>query len=180
MATGRQSMRRGFTLIEAVATMTVLSVVSVLASRIIFAATSAYAAEATRAELSFDLSAAMERVAGELRSIPSVEGGAGTPWIDSVAAGSISFGNGSQIALSGTNLQVTVAGGSARTLLAQVTGFALACFDERGQSLALPMSGAACGTVRKIQVSITRTRAGVSETLRTRVYLRCAMAGSGS
>lgn len=172
--------RRGFTLVEAIATMTILAVVSVGASRIIFAAVDAYAADATRAELTMDLSAAFERMTAELRSIPSRGGQPGTPWIDTVSASSIEYGDGASIELSGTDLVLTTGDGAPRRLLSGVSAFTLVCLDESGQPLTLPLAGTGCDQIRRVQLTVTRTRNGVSETLRTRVYLRCAMAGGGS
>lgn len=181
MAARKRTSRTGFTLVEAIATMTILAVVSLGASRIIFAAVDAYAADATRAELTLDLSAAMERIAAELRSIPSRSGRPGTPWIDEVSTSAIVFGGSMAIELDGTELTLTAAGSDARPLIGDVSSFTLVCFDGLGQPLGLPlMTGPACDQVRRIQVSVTRTVNGVSETLRTRVYLRCTMAGGGS
>lgn len=177
MSTWSQTSRRGFTLVEAVATMTILAVVSMAASRIIFAATDAYASDAVRSELVQDLSSAMERITSELRSIPSRNASPGTPWIDSIAGGLIEFGTGSQLALDGESLELAVDGGPARMLVDHVTSFTIACFDESGQALTLPLSGAACDVIRRMEVQITKSRHGTSETLRTRVFLRCAMAG---
>ena len=172
--------RSGFTLVEAVATMSILAVVSLSASRIIFAAADAYAGEAVRAELTSELSTAMERIMTELRSIPDRDAAPGTPWIDSASVSGISFGGDSELELSGSQLELTVDGETTRTLVNNVTTLSLACFDEANQPLTLPLTGAGCDGIRRVEVSITRTRHGVAETLRSRVYLRCAIVGGGS
>lgn len=169
---------RGFTLIEAVATMTVLAVVSVAASRIIFAATDAYAGSAARSHLSAEGSAAMERIAAELRAIPSRAGAPGTPWIDSVSANSVSWGGGSTLSRSGDRVLLAVDGDAARTLLSNVSAFSIACFDAADQPLPANLSGSACDAVRRIEITLTLSRSGVNETLRTRVFPRCATTGA--
>jgi prepilin-type N-terminal cleavage/methylation domain-containing protein len=180
MSTARRTTRRGFTLVEAVATITILAVVSMTASRIIFAAADAYAGEATRAELTLDLSAAMERIAGELRAIPSRDASPGTPWIDVATASGVTFGNGSRLALVSDRLELTIEGGPARALLEDVAAFELTYFDEAGQPINAPVAGAARDTIRRIGVSVTRGKHGVVEQLRTRVYIRSAAAGGGA
>jgi len=170
---------RGFTLIEAIATMAILAVVSLSASRIIFAAADAYAADATRSELTLDQSAAMERITSELRGVPARDTAPGTPWIDSVSSSMISFGGDSEMQLSGTTLTLLNDGGPARIVLKNVTAFSLACFDEAGQAITLPVSGSGCDPIRRIQVMMTCTRHGVTESLRTRVFLRCAVGQGG-
>ncbi len=176
----RRVQSRAFTLVEAIATMAIIGTVGLLSSRVIFAAADAYAADAVRAEMTLDLSAAMERIAAELRSVPSRDGSVGTPWIDLAASTAIEFGNGSRIALAGSELELTIDGGTARTLLKDVSGFTLSYFDAAGQPLAAPMNTAGCDTLRRIQVTVSQTRSGATETLRTRVFLRCGAAGGGS
>lgn len=169
-----QPRARGFTLVEAVATMTVLAVVSVAASRIIFAAADSYADSAVRSELSASASAAMERMALELRGVPSRDAAPGTPWIDSVTASSIGWGGSSTLARSGSELVLATDGGAARILLGDVQAFSITCFDANGQPLAAVLSGAACDAVRRIEIAVTVGRSGASETIRTRVFVRCA------
>lgn len=175
MSSGRAQPRaRGFTLVEAVATMTVLAVVSVAASRIIFAAADSYADSAVRSELSTSVSSAMERMALELRGIPSRDGAPGTPWIESVTATSIAWGASSSLARSGSELMLAAEGAAARTLLGDVEGFSIACFDADNQPLAATLAGAACDAVRRVEITVTVGRGGASETVRTRVFVRCA------
>lgn len=174
----RRRAGRGFTLVEAVATMTIIAIVAGVSSRLILSGADGYASAATRAELANSASAAMERIAAELREIPfrpstsPVE-----PYLDSVAANSISWAGGTSLALSGTNLQLTV-GGTARTLAANVSAFSIRCYDQNNSALSTSLSGNACDAVQRIEITLTLTRSGVSETLRTRVFLRCLMAGA--
>jgi prepilin-type N-terminal cleavage/methylation domain-containing protein len=168
---------RGFTLVEAVATMTILAVVSVAASRIIFTAADNYAGSAVRSELSASASAAMERIAFELRRIPSRDGAPGVPRIDSVTPAAIAWGGNSTLAHTGTALTLMIDGGAPRTLLGDVQAFSIACFDSSNQPLAANLSGSACDAVRRIELTLTLSRAGASETLRTRVFPRSAAGG---
>lgn len=157
--------------------MTVLAVVSVAASRIIFAATNAYAGSAARSHLSAEGSAAMERITAELRSIPSRAGAPGTPWIDSVSAASISWGGGT-LSRSADRVVLALDGDAARTLLSDVSAFSVACFDADNQPLPASLSGSACHAVRRIEITLTLSRSGANETLRTRVFPRCATTGA--
>lgn len=172
--------RRAFTLVEAVATITIIAIIAGASSRLIFAGADGYASAATRAELANAASAAMERIALELREVAARPASSPVePHLDSVTASSISWEGGVSLALSGSEVILTT-GGVGRTLVADVGSFAIQCFDESGTPLASTLSGDACDAVRRIQITLTLTRSGVSETLRTRVFLRCMIAGGGS
>ncbi len=169
---------RGFTLVEAVATMSIIAVVSVVASRSIFAAADAYASAATRAELSGSLSAALDRLSTDLRAIPfRPETSPTEPFLDSLTPTSIAWSNGTGFSLSGTDLLYT-SGGASSILLENVSSLSLQAFDAGNSELGENLSGNGCDAVRRVQITISATRFGVTETLRTRVFLRCMMAGA--
>lgn len=170
----------GFTLVEAIATMTIVATIMAVVSRVVLVSVDAYAAATTRAELSSGLSTALERMCAELRQIPLVSGGSSAPDIASVSATSITWSANSTLALSGSNLTLALAGGSACTLLTNVSAFNLQCYDESNVALASSLSGNACAAIRRVQITVSVQRGGITETLRTRVFLRSQIAGSST
>jgi prepilin-type N-terminal cleavage/methylation domain-containing protein len=170
----------GFTLVELVSAMIVFAVISVLASRIILTAADQYISAASRAELSNELSAALERITAEVRDIrPSSPT---TPDVTSLTASSLSWNDATgarSIALQNGTIVYTDATGSS-TLVADATSFTLQGYD--GENAALPVSPSAADIqrLRRIELTIACTRSGVTETLRTKVFLRCFTAGAST
>lgn len=165
-----------FTLVELLAAVIVIAAIGVVASGLIVRVAATNADTVTRGQVQSDLSAAMERIDRELRQIPA-RAGVTTAHIDAVTPTSITFGAASSIGLSGTNLTIST-GGSPAVLLTNVTAVSIQCYDEANAPLATTLSGSACDAIRRIAVTITVTRAGLSDTLRTKVFLRCTMAGA--
>lgn len=171
---------RGFTLVEAIATISIVAIVGMVSARLMMAGADGYAATAARAELTNSASAAMERMAIAIREIPQrasvspIE-----PAISSVTATSIAWDGDMAIAASGGVLQLTVAG-VASTLAADVSAFSVETFDESNVPLSGSLSGDACDAVRRVQITLTLSRHGVSETLRSRFFLRCMISGASS
>ena len=64
-----RSVRRGFTLIEAIATIVVLAIIGSIASLIILTAVDGYTDAATGAQLHIEASTAMDRIVRELRKV---------------------------------------------------------------------------------------------------------------
>jgi hypothetical protein len=62
-------------------------------------------------------------------------------------------------------------------LLTDVTACTIATFDEDNAPLGASLAGVACDDIRRVSVSVTVTRGGVSETLRTKVFIRATMEG---
>ena len=60
-------------------------------------------------------------------------------------------------------------------MLTDLSAITVKAFDEDNTELALPLVGVDCDAVRRISVEITIQRAGVSETLRTKTFLRSTM-----
>lgn len=170
----------GFTLVESIAAITILATVMAMVSRMIFVAVDTYAAATSRAELHAALSGALERATFELRQIPLQSGGSAAPDLSSVSSSSITWATNSTLSLSGSDLTLTIAGGSPRVLLSHVTAFTLQCYDESNSALAATLSGSACNAVRRIRIDITVQRGGITEALRTRVFLRSQTAGSST
>lgn len=174
--------RRGFTLIEALCTMTIMSILAVVSFRILFGAADQYTAAAARAELSNELSATMERITGELRQIPAKAASSpAVPNITTITPTSIVWTTPSGVlrtlTLTGTQLLSTETA-TTSVLMNNVSGFAVQTYTGIGGALATSLSGSGCDTIRRIEITLTGTRSGVTETLRTRVFLRALGAGA--
>lgn len=138
MAPTRPSRRRGFTLVEAIATIVILAVVMGVASRLVHAGADAYTAGSVRAEMHAQLSSAMDRITSELREV------------------------------------------RAAALALNVSGLAVACYDQENTALAANLSGASTAAIRRVELTLQASVGGVGDTLRTRVFLRCTVAGGAS
>lgn len=170
--------RRGFTLVELIAVMSVLAAVGSVASMLIYSAVDAYRAAASRSVLHEDTAAAMARLAIELRQIPLDSAATSTtsPLISVATTSSLAWGTGSGLSLSGSNLRLTV-GGIETTLLSNVTGLTIQYYDESNVALAAPLTGSACQAIRRISVTLDVARDGQTDTLRSKFFIRSAMAG---
>lgn len=181
MSLRRPSRYRAFTLVELLATIVVLGVIATATSSILLAATDGYLSATVRAEAHTEVSVGLDRIVRELRSIP-FDGDAGgvAPDIDTVTTSSIAWDDDSSLALDGTDLEITIDGGSAAVLVADVSAFTVTCYDESNAALGSSLAGAACDAIRRVEISITCTRRGISETLHTRVFLRSTMSGAAA
>ena len=162
---------RGFTLVEAIATIAVLAVVMTVCSRIISTTVNAYA----------EIASAMERIGFEVRSCRLVSAGSAAPDMSAVRADRLTWtdssGEARDLRVVGSALILTI-GSTDYTLVNNVTAFAVSAFDESGAALAASLDD--CSAVRRVQITITAARAGVAETLRSRLFLRRLAAGSAS
>lgn len=171
--------RYGFTLIESMATIVILATLSSSASFLIITAVDGYLEATTRAQLHSELSIAMDRIVRELRHIPLDPNGATpVPDITLIQSDFISWNAASAYALSylappNLQLQAPVMG----DLLNDVTAFTIAAYDEDNALLVLPLGDVPSEAARRIEVTITLTRSGVTESLRTKVYLRSTITG---
>ena len=175
--------RAAFTLVETVSTIVILSVLSVTASGLIFAAWGAHDAVVTRASVSDQLNAAMERTAGELRNIDLQTTTATGPAISAMTASSITFTVNSSsrtISLSGTDLLLSGAAATSMVLASNVTAFSLQAYDKDNVALSTTPSAAVITTIRRIQITMTSTSGTATETLRTKVFVRSMASGSGA
>lgn len=172
---------RAFTLVEVICTIVILSVVGIVSSRLVFTASDQYLAAASRSAIGAELAAAMERVATEIRQIPAKPSMSPTEAnLGAIATNSLSWTDASSVAktlaLSGTNLTMSE-GGVSYVLLANVTAFSVQAYDASGTALATSLASGATAAVRRLQLSITVSRNGQSETLRSRFFLRCTVEG---
>ena len=69
------------------------------------------------------------------------------------------------------------AGAAAQVLLQDVASFSVQAFDESNNALPATLSGSGCDAIRRLQITITLQRHGVSHTLRTKLFLRALMEG---
>lgn len=177
--------RRGFTLVEAIATIMIIAAISVVASRVISTSTELYTQTAVRAELHTQLSAAMDRITTELRQCrvrPSSNPAA--PDVTGVTASSITWigpdGVTDSVSRSGSTLLWQTPSGGTTTLATGVTAFTVQCYDQSNAALAQTLSGSAVDAIRRVEITITGSLSGVTETVRTRVFLRAMVAGAAS
>lgn len=176
--------RRGFTLVEAIVTMVILAIVMGMASRLFYTASVGYTAAATRAELHTEISMALERIVTEVREARR-KVGASPAVADITAVGSNSMswygpdGALRTVMLTGTTITYSIAGGAGVVLASSVSAFGISTFDEAAVALSGTLSSGQAESVRRVQITITGSTGGVSETLRTRVFPRACM-GTGS
>ena len=133
---------------------------------------------ATQAQLHAELSIAMDRITRELHNINLKSGSSVAPDISSVTASSIAWNNNYSLSLSGGRVMFVDNGSASAILLDNVTAFSVQTYDESNTALSASLSGSGCDPIRRIQVQITLVRAGVTETLRSRLYLRGTMEGA--
>jgi prepilin-type N-terminal cleavage/methylation domain-containing protein len=169
----------GFTLVETIATMAVLAVVGSIASMLVFNASRSFTDASRTAQLQTELSGAMERATRELRWIGiNPDSAPVVPLISSVTATSITWNTSYSLSLVSGELRYVENGAPAIVLLKDVSAMTISTFDESNAALAATLSGSACHPVRRVQVAITITRGGATQTLRSRVFLRSLMEGA--
>jgi prepilin-type N-terminal cleavage/methylation domain-containing protein len=172
--------RPGFTLIEAVAAMAVMAVLAAATAGLLLRGATAYTTMAGSAQVLMELSTGLERVDRAIREIPLKSQSGAAPNITSLTGTSLAWSTAAgtwSLTLTGSTLTLTEPGQAAQALLTDVSALSILAFNESNTALAASLSGAACDAIRRVEVSITVTRQGRSETLRTRVFLRGAMAG---
>ncbi|QYU70061.1 prepilin-type N-terminal cleavage/methylation domain-containing protein [Leptolyngbya sp. 15MV] len=163
--------RRAFTLVEAIASIVVIAVLAGVSSMMVQSGVTAVRDGAARAALHAEVSQALDVIVRELRPIRA-GGGSGVA-LDELTATRVALTSGRSIEHVGGVITLSEASTGVSAVLARdVTAMQFAAFDQNGAALAMPLSDASLAAVRRVQVSITATRAGQSESARTRVYLR--------
>ncbi len=168
--------RVGFTLVEAVATIAIIAALGSVSSTLVLTAIDGYTRSATAAQLHSEASIALDRIDRLLRNI-AADGG--SPEISSVTATSITWETNSTLSLSNGNIVFIDEGGPQRVLLGDVASFQIRAFDESNSAMAVTLNGAACEDIRRIAVAVTLERSGVTQSLRTKVFLRCMSSHAG-
>lgn len=172
--------RPAFTLVEALASLVVIASIGGLAGTLLFRGVEGYRGAAQASHLHSELASAFDRVDRALREIPARTGTALAD-ITNVSASSIQWngpGGACLLSLSGGNLMLAMDGQAAQPILADTTSLSIRCFDENNSLLAANLTPPASDAVRRIEVSVAVQRGGLSDSLRTRVYLRCTMEGT--
>jgi prepilin-type N-terminal cleavage/methylation domain-containing protein len=171
--------RRGFTLVEMIAAITVIAAMGSVSSALLYTAIRTYRDGTVRAQLQEEASTALDRLTRAFWSIPrDTTAGVVAPQVSSVTATSINFSTNWVLTLTGSQLMLTESGGTAYPILNDVTSFAVAVYDESNAAIGLPCSGASTQAIRRIQLTITTTRGSVINTIRTKVFIRSTMAGA--
>jgi len=171
----------GFTLVEAVAAITIIATLGVLTSGLVLRATEGFRQGATQAALHAEASSALEPV---VRAVSAVRARAeGAPDLVALTADSLSWngdaGVGS-VSLSGAGLVLSVDGEPATVLAERATALSIRAFDENGSNLGSPLSAGALDAVRLVEFTLTCSDGEHAETLRTRVFIRSMSFGGGS
>lgn len=169
----------GFTLIELVCAMSVMGLLSVLAARIISSTADQYVAATVQTELCLEMSTAMERIVQDLRQTRLKN--TLTPDLSSMTGSSIAWTDPDgpkSLSLNGSDLVLTDSIASS-PLVRGVTSLGVQAYDDSGLALTGILNTAQLAAVRRVEITLTAQRQGVTETLRTRVYLRMLMSGTG-
>ena len=182
--------RRGFTLIESMASVVILATSASLASFLIIDSIEGYTEAGTSAQLHAELSVGLDRAVREIRKI-ELDSAAATPpgpnitdvtattfqWLDSAG---LSY----QIALNGGGDEVqlevasAVMGTNLATLITDVTSLSVQCYDKNNGAIVPPITADDCDAIRRVELNITVARYGVSETLKAKVFIRSTMDGA--
>ncbi len=172
--------RAGFTLVELIAAITITAFVAVITTSVLWTAVNATARGGIQADLQTTISTAAEQVVRHMRNIPKQPNKA-APDIAYLKPTAIVWSTDTSLSLSGTNLVITVAGGTPRVLLRDVQEFEIRAFDESNNELARNLTNIQCESVRRISIRIVASRgdgAGTTELVRTKVFIRSMLSGT--
>jgi prepilin-type N-terminal cleavage/methylation domain-containing protein len=167
-------MRPAFTLVETIAVILVLGVLSVVTTPLILSAGDAFGQAALARERTEDASMALERIVRALREAPDQSGAPGTPDITTATATSIEFADGTEIELLGTTLWLALPGEAAAPVCQHVTAFELTYLNAGGGTITVSSPTDALNANR---LHIRLAPEGGAE-LRTSVFLRCTLGGA--
>src|SRR5262249_7643348 len=150
-----------------------------ISSMVIYTAIAGYRDAAMRAQLHSEVSGAFDRLTRALWSMGRNTAAAGVAAnLSSATATSLAWDNNWSLTLSGTQLMLVEHGGASTSILNNAPSFAVQCYDESNAALPATLSGWAPEAVRRIQLTATVNRDGQTDTLRTRVFIRCCMSGA--
>jgi len=179
MSHSRRHRRRGFTLVESLCALSIVAIAGSVASSVVYSAVRSYRDASARAVLHTGVATAMDDAFRLLSSISrDTSASVVAPAISSLTATSITWNSNWSLSLSGSQLMYSEAGATARSLLDNVTSFSITAYDESNAALGASLSGSATQAIRRLQLQVTVTRDGVSDTLRMRVFIRSMMSGA--
>lgn len=169
----RTSISRAFTLVELIATMTIISAASAVAATVISASARSYGDTARSSTLHASASAALERITKELQACPlDPAAPSPAPRITQVRRNSIDWGNGYRLTINARELRLTTPSQPAQAIAQDVTAFSIRTFDQNNQLLPANLNAVAARAVRRIEVTLTLTSGPTTETIRTRIAPR--------
>jgi prepilin-type N-terminal cleavage/methylation domain-containing protein len=172
--------RRGFTLVELIATIAILASVSVVASGIVMEATDHYVVAKATSELHTEMSIAMDRALREIRAIGLDTSASGiAPDIDSTTLASLDWDDDSSLTKVGSDVVLVLDNNPGYVLMTDVTTMNIRKYNESNVQVGPTLVAAACDPIRRVEITLTAQRQGVSHTLRGRVFLRCTSQPTG-
>jgi prepilin-type N-terminal cleavage/methylation domain-containing protein len=157
------SQPKGFTLIEMVITIVVVSILAGLAGMVILEGVRAYTVEQTRSDVHYQARLAMERMAREIRMIRSQAD------ISAMAAANLRYtdANGSNTGFNWVNPTLNRWNGAGNDVLATgITAFTLSYFQQDG------VTAATTANVWFVEISMTAEQGAESLVLSSRVHPR--------
>lgn len=149
MRFGRVQVGGGFTLVELIVAMTIMSVIAVVVMPIIVSSTDTYASARSARGTTERVVYALERFGRLVREAPFDED-AGVLSVTSASATSLVFGDGTGIRLSGDRLEMLAPDGDWVTLCTGVDRARLTYFDDSGD----PMMLVAPGEIRRVGLTV--------------------------
>jgi prepilin-type N-terminal cleavage/methylation domain-containing protein len=173
-------LRRGFTLVESMAAVAVLGVLGSIASYLILDNVGQCLDATTAAQLHAELSVAMDRATREIRKIDLDATAPGVaPDFVVVLPTYIAWEDTADVEhrlqKSGSELRLMVDGATSARLMSDVTACTISTYDE--DNVQQPWIPGDYDPIRRVQVEVTAVRNGITETLRTKVYIRSTMEG---
>lgn len=171
---------RGFTLVEVIAVIVILGVLGGVTSSLILNGAAAFTDSSVRMQLHGEASVALDRLVRELREIDAdPAAGAPAPHITEASVSVLAWGDDSRLRLDGADLLLAADGAAERLLCNAVSEFSIAYFDESNRPLLVGASvpPADRPRIRRLALRLALTRQGLTESLETRVFVRCAIMG---
>ncbi len=163
--------RRGMTLLEAMLTIVIVSIIAAIVTPIVASATENYAAAANTRQDVEQAAFAMERIVRVLREIPLDEANPELLGISSLTSDSITLDDNRELRLVGERLVLTDRTGLSGDLCDRMTVFTVELFSTDGLTAVTADDPAAH------VLQVTLVMAGLD--LRTRVMPRVRMTGGG-
>ncbi len=166
----------GFTLIETIGVIVVLSVLGSVVAMLIGQLGAAYFDSTVQGQMHIEASVSLDRLVREIRQIPKVEG-SDTPSITTATNSALEWASIGSITASGTDLLLQTDGVHEDILVSKITFFTLDYLNNTGQSLLINGSVPenSISEIQRIRISLTLSHVGQTDTLHTLVFLRSTM-----